>query len=191
MRATIVVLDACVLYPASLRDILLELSVEGLLRPRWSEAIHDEWIRNLLKNAGERGITREALERTRKLMDAAVPEGLVTGYEPLIPPLKLPDADDRHVLAAAIHAGAEAIITTNLKDFPARRLVKHGIRALHPDGFLCALAEAEGEAVWRALRRLRERLKKPPRSVEEYVEIVGKLPLPRFVEMLRRNSAAL
>ena len=114
MRYT-VVFDACVLYPAPLRDFLLRLSMTGLFAAKWTNQIHDEWIRNVLMSRPE---LKDKLSRTRELMDKAVPDSLVAGYEPLMENLQLPDTDDRHVLAAAIRSGAQAIITFNLKDFP-------------------------------------------------------------------------
>lgn len=112
-----VILDACVLYPAPLRDFLLELAGSGIFRARWTDLIHDEWIRNLLEARPD--LSPERLARTRQLMDASILGSLVEGFEDLISALDLPDPDDRHVLAAAIHSGSDAIITMNLKDFPA------------------------------------------------------------------------
>ena len=105
----VVVYDACVLYPAPLRDFLMHLALTELFQARWSDAIHDEWIRNVL---ADRPNLRSRLQRTRTLMDKAVPDSLVTGYEPLNEKLDLPDPDDRHVLAAAIRCGAQAIVTS-------------------------------------------------------------------------------
>jgi PIN domain len=116
MEPVLAVYDACALYPAPLRDLLLHLACVGLVRPRWTDAIHDEWIRNLLANRPD--LARSQLDRTRALMERAVPDALVRGYEPRIPSLTLPDADDRHVLVAAIEAGAGVIVTFNLADFP-------------------------------------------------------------------------
>src|SRR5436309_15327350 len=123
MPTPTVILDACVLYPAPLRDLLLWLALLGLYRPRWTEMIHDEWMRSLLKERPD--LTRDRLERTRDLMDKAVPDCLVAGYEGLIAGITLPDPDDRHVLAAAIHGNAEIIVTYNLKDFPTDTLADH------------------------------------------------------------------
>ena len=98
----IVIFDACVLYPAPLRDFLMWLGLSGLFRARWSTQIHEEWQRNLLKNRPD--LTREQVNRTAELMDLAIPDALVTGHEDLIAGLSLPDENDRHVLAAAIEA---------------------------------------------------------------------------------------
>ena len=115
--AFVVLYDACVLYPAPLRDLLVRLANTGVVRARWSAAILDECFRNILENRPE--LKPEALQRTRELMTRAVPDCMVTGFEQLIDGLVLPDSDDRHVLAAAIRAGAQAIVTFNLGDFPA------------------------------------------------------------------------
>ena len=129
--AFVVLDDACVLYPAPLRDLLVRLANTGVVRARWSAAILDECFRNILENRPE--LKPEALQRTRELMTRAVPDCMVTGFEQLIDGLVLPDADDRHVLAAAIRAGAQAIVTFNLDDFPAERLQPYNIEAKHPD----------------------------------------------------------
>src|SRR5438270_9183993 len=107
-------LDACVLYPAHLRDLLLSMALTDLFRVRWTDRIHEEWIRNLVAA----GHDAEKLARTRRLMNEAVPDCLIEGYESLIETLKLPDPDDRHVLAAAITGGVDVIVTANLKHFP-------------------------------------------------------------------------
>ena len=116
MATFIVFYDANVLYPAELRNFLMHLALIGVFRAKWSPEVHEEWIRSLLANRPD--LTREKLERTRQLMDKAAPDALVTGYEHLIPGLRLPDPNDRHVLAAAIRCGASVIVTRNLGDFP-------------------------------------------------------------------------
>ena len=83
------ILDACVLYPAPLRDLLMHLALTDLFRAKWTEAIHEEWIRSVLENRPD--LTRGQLERTRQLMDAHVRDCIVTDYEDLIPALTLPD----------------------------------------------------------------------------------------------------
>jgi predicted nucleic acid-binding protein len=132
--ARIVLFYACVLSPAPLRDFLMRLALTDLFQARWSDQIHDEWTRNLLANRPE--LTAENLTRCRRLMDAHVPDCLVTGYESLTPTLSLPDPDDRHMLATAIHGGAGLIITYNLSDFPAPALGQFEIEILHPDEFI-------------------------------------------------------
>src|SRR5438128_11085266 len=98
-------LDACVLYPAPVRSLFMYLAMTDLFRAKWTDAIHEEWMRNVQKDYPD--ITRAKAERIRDLMNAHVLDCRVTGYEELIPTLTLPDPDDRHVLAAAIQAGAD------------------------------------------------------------------------------------
>jgi predicted nucleic acid-binding protein len=117
-----VLYDASVFCPAPLRDLLMELATAGLFRAKWSEQIQKEWIESLLKKRPD--LNRERLERTKKVANKAVPDYLVEGYEPLIEGLQLPDVNDRHVLAAAVHCNAQVIVTYNLKDFPKESLVR-------------------------------------------------------------------
>ena len=135
--ARIVLYDACVLYPAPLRDLLMRLALTDLFQARWTDRIHDEWTRNVLANRPD--VTPESLARCRQLMDEHVPDCLVTGYEALISTLTLPDPDDRHVLAAAVHGGAGSIVTFNLDDFPASVLEQFHTEAVHPDEFIVRL----------------------------------------------------
>lgn len=93
------VYDACVLYPAPLRDFLMWLGLSGRFRARWSPQIHEEWKCNLLAKRPD--LTREQIDRTSALMDQAIPDGSVTDHEDLVAGLTLPDPGDRHVLAAA------------------------------------------------------------------------------------------
>ncbi|MBA4062536.1 MAG: PIN domain-containing protein [Isosphaera sp.] len=159
------VYDANVLYPAPLRDLFIRLAHAGLVRARWTEAIHDEWARNVL--ADNTALSPDRLARTRSLMNEAVRDCLVTGYEDLIESLSLPDPDDRHVLAAAIRADAEVIVTFNLKDFPAAVLAAFNVEAQHPDDFLVSLFEAATGPVCAAVKRQREGLRNPPKTAEE------------------------
>lgn len=161
-------LDASVLYPAPLRDLLLEPAVSDLYRAKWSNAVHDEWISALLRTRTD--LTRDRLERTRDLMNAHTRDALVTDYEDLIEVLALPDPADRHVLAAAIKGRADLIVTANLKDFPADALARWGIEARHPDEFLTHQFHLSQPGFLKAVKTVRLRLKSPPKSVEEYLD---------------------
>lgn len=163
----VVLLDANVLFPFTLRDFLVTLATTELYQAKWSEQIHDEWIRNVLKDRPE---LADVLPRTRSLMDAAVPDCLVTGFEGLIESLELPDPNDRHVLAAAIRCGAQIIVTKNLKDFPSEILEQFGIEAQHPDEFLDYQFGLRPNLVVRAAKEQRKRWKNPPLTAEEYLE---------------------
>ena len=183
------IIDACVLYSAPVRDLVVRLAQAGLLQARWSGEIHDEWMRNLLKNNPRLG--RERLERTRSLMDAAVRDCLVTGYTPLIDSLTLPDPDDWHVLAAAIHAGAALIVTFNLSDFPPQSLAPHGVEARHPDEIFSELLDSVADEFYTAARLQRQALKKPPMTVEEFLATLEKAGLPRTVAHLQNSADRL
>jgi hypothetical protein len=153
-------LDANVLYPAMLRDLLMRLASRNIFRARWSERVHREWMAALIRDRPD--FPTAKLQRTRYLMDAHFDDALVEGYEPLIETLTLPDADDRHVLAAAIHCGASVIVTANLRDFPAEALALHAIEARHPDSFILGLLSASPNEVIGTMRVLRLGLKNPP-----------------------------
>lgn len=183
MSEPIAVLDACVLYPAPLRDLLMHLTLVDAFRARWTEAIHDEWIRNLLVNRPE--LRPEQLERTRRLMNAHARDALVENYESLIDALDLPDEDDRHVLAAAIHVRAEVIVTFNLRDFPPETLAPYSIYAVHPDEFIMSLLETDADLVRLAAERQWRSLKNPPKSLVEFLEILRHNGLAKSVERLR------
>ena len=181
--------DACVLYPAPLRDLLMHLAMTDLFRARWTDQIHDEWIRNVLANRPD--LKRDQLERTRRLMNAHVLDCLVTGYENLIDGLALPDPNDRHVLAAAIRSGADVIVTYNLGDFPKQILDPVGIEAQHPDVFVARLFDLDAPAVCAAARRQRQSLKNPPKTVDEFFEILARQRLPQTVAKLQKFAAHL
>jgi len=158
------VYDACVLYPAPLRDFLMWLGLSGRFRARWSSQIHEEWKRSLLRDRSD--LTAEQLNRTSALMDQAIPDALVTGHEAIAENLRLPDPGDRHVLAAAIRCGASVIVTFNEKDFPADALEPFGIEAQHPDLFVDNLFDLDPAAVIAAAQRQRRQLKNPPMTVD-------------------------
>lgn len=178
--------DANVLYPAPLRDLLMHLALTGLFRARWTEEIHQEWMHNVLANRPD--LTQSQLERTRDLMNRAVPDCLVTGYELLIPSLTLPDPADRHVLAAAIRARADAIITCNLKDFPGAILEGYATEALHPDDFVLDLLDLDTPRVLGAVKNQRLGLKNPAKTAEELLELLKLQGLPRSVAMLEEHK---
>ena len=177
-------LDANVLYPAPLRDILLQLAVMDVFQAKWTAEIHREWIEALLRNDPQRD--RAALERTRDLMDRATRDSLVTGYERLISALTLPDPDDRHVLAAAIVGRCDVIVTQNLKDFPDAVLADFQIEAQHPDEFLRHQLRLWPGRFCGAVNKVRGRLLKPPYSIEEYLAALGRQGLVRTAEELRK-----
>jgi predicted nucleic acid-binding protein len=174
--------DSCVLYPAPLRDLLMHLALTDLFRARWTNQIHDEWIGAVLRN--RKDLKREQLERTRDLMNRHVHDCLVTGYKSLIDGLALPDKDDRHVLAAAIRTRAHVIVTFNLDDFPKEVLEPLGIEAQHPDEFVTHLLDLSPGLVCAAVKRQRESLKNPPKTIDELLEAFARQRLPETVTRL-------
>ena len=184
-----VIFDACVLFSASMRDILLSLATTGFFRARWTEQIQDEWSKSLLAKRPD--LDPERIQRIRDNMDKAFPAALVTGYEHHIPGLNLPDTDDHHVLAAAIHSGASAIVTFNTKHFPKNILQKYNIEAQHPDDFFVCIFDLNAGDVCKAIRKQRLRLKKPPVEAEEYLERLKSLGMAHTVELLKENIGAI
>lgn len=158
-------LDASVLYPALLRNILMRLALHGLFRAHWSRLVHDEWMNALLRNRPD--LDRARLHQTRRLMGAHCQDALVEGFEHRIPALTLPDPDDRHVLAAAIHCGATALVTSNLKDFPGPVLEPFTIQACHPDPFIAGLVDRAPEQALVAFRQLRASFRNPPQTAAD------------------------
>lgn len=190
MASFTVVYDACVLYPASIRDLVVEIARTGLLRAKWTQRIHAEWINAVLRERPD--LDRARLERVAQLMDRAVLDCLVTGSESLEAGLtSLPDPNDRHVLAAAMHCGAQEIVTFNLRDFPEAVLRPYGLRAIHPDEFIEHLLDLNCEAVCEAVRRIRRRLVQPPRSAEEMIENYERHGLAVSASILRTRAKSL
>jgi hypothetical protein len=178
MEPLVAVYDACVLYSATLRDLLVRLAVHGqrrgVLRARWTGRIHREWMQAVRRSRPE--IPRSALARTRQSMDQAVSGCRVRGYERWERRLTLPDPDDRHVLAAALACVADAIVTFNVRDFPTQTLAPFGVTAEPPDAFLMALMDS-GIVVTAAAEH-RASLRRPPLSAEEYLEALHRNGLP-------------
>lgn len=158
-------LDANVLHPPGLRDLLVRLGQTGLFRPRWSERILDEMVRSILRRRPDLDANR--LTRTRQLMCEAVPDCLVTGYEALIAGLTLPDPEDRHVLAAAIKCSAQVIVTSNLNDFPPDSLEPFGIEAQDPDEFVLDVIDLAPARVVAVIQQQAAALRRPPKTTTD------------------------
>ena len=165
----------------------MQLALTGIFRAHWFAEVHEEWIRNLLKNRPD--LTPDKLDRTRQLMDKALPDALVTGYEHLIDSIELPDKDDRHVVAAAIHCRASVIVTLNLGDFPAQALGRFSIEAQHPDDFVLALLENLPAHVVDAAKTHRMSLKNPAKTPDEYLAELDEQGLIKTVVGLRELAA--
>jgi predicted nucleic acid-binding protein len=179
------VYDACVLHPPSVRDLLVRLGRTGLFAARWSETILDEMVESILRRRPD--IEPARLARTRHLMCEAVPDCLVTGYERLIDGLELPDPDDRHVLAAAIRANAQVIVTSNLSDFPAVQLDPYSIEAQSPDQFVLHLVDLAAATVAAVIAQQADALRNPPQTLGDLLDRLARNGLPRAVAGLREH----
>jgi len=129
-------LDACVLYPTVLREILMGVAAAGLFSPIWSARICEEWRRTAERQSPGDGVVAQG---EIALINARWPQAQIPATPDLEQRLWLPDPADIHVLATAIAGGAEALVTMNLRDFPARELQPHGLVARHPDTWLHGL----------------------------------------------------
>ena len=189
MLGAIAVLDASVLYPAPLRDTLVHLAVYKAYKLRVSKDIHSEWINALLRNRPE--LSLQKLERTRDLINNIYPNVLVTKYESLIEQVTLPDANDRHVLAAAIRCGASVIVTNNLKHFPEKTTSIYNIKALSPDNFISKLIDEDTSLVCEAIKQQRSQLRNPPKSVQEILKTLHKQGLTVTTKKLQEYASQL
>lgn len=180
-----VIYDASVLYPSILRDVLIRVARMGLVRARWSEDIMDEVFRAIKEDRPD--LDPDKLDRTRKLMCEAIPDCLVPGYRSLIGSIReMPDEDDRHVVATAIKAGAQVIVTSNLKHFPASVLDEFDIEAKSPDSFLQDVYDIDGAITHQAVTEAAAACKSPPMTVTEVVDALYRLGLPIAASLLRR-----
>lgn len=179
------VFDACVLYPAPLRDLLLRLTKAGVVDGFWSSAILNECFRSVARNRPD--LPAEVLEASRAAMETYFPSRLVSGHEALIEELSLPDPDDRHVLAATIHAGLPTIVTFNLKDFPANELARHHVVAVHPDEFVLAAIGRDTDAVLDVVEEQRASLRRPPATMEQLLDRLAEQGLRASIEAIRRH----
>jgi predicted nucleic acid-binding protein len=179
----VVVYDACALHPAPLRDLLIRIAQTELVRARWSDRILDEVFASVQRMRP--ALSPASLERTRQLMNRAIPDVVVEGFEELERGLTLPDADDRHVLAAAIHTGAQAIVTFNEKDFPSTTLAQYGLEAVHPDTFVVDLIDLAPGAIARIVDEQTKALKNPPCTIAEVLDALAANGLNRSAVKLR------
>jgi hypothetical protein len=183
-----VVYDANVLFSNRLTSLLMELAMSGLFRARWSSHIHDEWMAAV---SNEYGIPINKLAGRRDCMDAAVPDGRVTGYEDLIEALTLPDKNDRHVLAAAIRCGASAIVTFNEKDFPPDMIGKYGIHTRDPDSFVIEVDGVDPGTLVDAARFDFSHYQNPPLDVDDYIEGLRKCGLTKTADYPTKTKVLL
>ncbi|MGP5931089.1 PIN domain-containing protein [Corynebacterium glyciniphilum] len=179
-----VVLDACVILPATLNDTILRLAESGSFGVRWSATIMDEVKRNMV--GGKFDLPDEAAERRISAMQEAFPFAEVKDYEMLIPAMTN-DPKDRHVLAAAVRSEAHTVVTMNLKDFPTESVEPWDIEVVHPDQFLLNQLDLEPRTVMSILRRQVENNRYPPRSAEDLCAALRRCGVPDFAEEVGRR----
>ena len=184
--AFVVLYDACVLYPNTLRDLLVRLGQARIMQAKWTDQILDEVDAALIR---ELDIPPPKLARRRALMNGAVRDCLITGYEPLMEGLKLPDSADRHVLAAAIKAGAHVIVTSNLKDFPAGYLAEWDIEAKSPDDFVMDLIHLDDRVVYSCIQEIAASRRNPPGTFDDVLEQLERSGLIEATGALRSRPA--
>lgn len=181
-----VVYDANVLYPSTLRDLLIRIAQAGLVQAKWTNQILDETFEHLATNRPD--LDTDKLQRTRELMCQAVRDCLVTDYEPLMDALALPDPDDRHVLAAAIKARAQVIVTHNLKDFPAAVLEQWNVEAKHPDDFLLDQIDLNRQAVYGAVQRIADSWRNPAGTIHDVLASLHRDGMVETVAVLQDST---
>ena len=178
----VVIYNANVLYPFHTRNLFLQLGVHHFVEPRWTNAIHDEWIENLVRDGK---VTRERLLRTRDIMNWALPNASVRDYEHHIGRLMLPDVNDRHVVAAAIQAEAKTIVTFNLKDFPVEELARFGIVVVGPDMFATQLLAEDPKGIADVVDAARQNLSQTRPAKEAFLDALERQRLVDFVQAVR------
>lgn len=183
--AFIVVYDANVFFPARLRNLLLRIAQSGIVRARWSDRILDEWQGALSTRYPD--ITAAQLSRQRQMIVEAVPDCIVRNYEDLLNELDLVDEKDRHVVAAAVRAQAQLIVTYNLKHFPEHALAKYDIDVKHPDEFVLDAIDLYPGRVASIVQAMSDQLKSPPQSVEQILETLQGHQLTQSVAKLREQ----
>ena len=181
-----VIYDANVFFGAFRRTVMMHLAQARIFRARWTEDIHEEWVTRLNERRPEIGM--EKLQRLRGRIDAAVPDCLVRNYRQIAKGLELPDENDRHVLAAAIKAGASVIVTCNVRDFPSETLSEYDIEAQHPDDFILYQKEENLSLVIEKLRKCRMEHHSPSLSVQDFIERLRTSELPLTASWLEGSN---
>ncbi len=178
-------LDTCVLVPSLSRDVLLEVAEQSVYRPLWSSEVLDELERTVRRLTAERGVAPDVVDsyvgRLRAQMNRAFPDALVDGWQPLVEAISLPDATDRHVVAAALSGRADVIVTENQKDFPPEELPV-SMFSQTADTFLLDSLDLHPSAVLSAVRAVAMRTGRngPPRSATEIATLLRDRQCPGF-----------
>lgn len=175
-----VLIDACVLFPTVLRELVLDYAWAGGFQPLWSDRILEEWRRAAARNDADPAIAEaEAARAIARFPDAMVEASFETQSR-----LSLPDADDVHVLAAAIDGAANELLTLNVKDFPTRTLSGEGILLRHPDEFLLEAYHADTEKLTQITDKVMARAADYGIDTSNRRKILKRARLPRFAKAL-------
>jgi predicted nucleic acid-binding protein len=172
-------LDACVLIPIKLTDLLLRLAEANTYRLLWTAEVLDEVERNLPRV----GVSPEKARTRIQHMCDTFPDAMVTGYDALVPAMTN-HPKDRHVLAAAVRADAAVIVTNNLKDFPASALDPYDLDAVHPDDFLLDQLDLYPRQTLQCMREQIAAYRNPAMSAEQFLTTFEKT-VPRFTSAVR------
>jgi predicted nucleic acid-binding protein len=174
-------LDTCTIYGAYLCDTLLRLAEAGTYRPLWSAGVLEELERNLLRLE----LSQESITYRISQMQHAFPDAEIRGYESLIDSMTC-DEKDRHVLAAAVRANAEVLVTFNVDDFPAESTEPYDITLSHPDEFLLDQLDLYPGITLAVIRSQAAAYKSPEMTPGELLGRLAAAGVPRFAaEMLR------
>jgi len=174
--------DACALYGATLNDVILRLADSGAFRPLWSADVLDEIRRNVIDDGYDPG----EIDRRLGAMRECFPDALVEGYADLVDTMTC-HPKDRHVLAAAVRANADVLVTFNLKDFPPESTAAFDVEAVHPDEFLLDQIDLYPGLVLRTIRELVEDYDSPPVTIDDVLNTLTRAGVPRFAAEARRH----
>lgn len=181
-------LDACVLLPVSLADTLLRSAEADLYRPAWSARVEGE-VRRAFESV-HREVDPSRIDHRVRAADRQFPDASIAGFEALEVGIVLPDPNDRHVVAAAILAHADAIVTANLSDFPADVLDAFGLHAVGPDDFLLDLLELAEDEMTRIIREQAAATSRPSLDTCDVLIALGKAGAPRFAAEMRERCTS-
>jgi hypothetical protein len=179
----VALLDADVLYPARLRDLLLSVAEAGLYRVLWTKRILDEMVDNILADRPD--LSARQLQRTGDLMTAAFPDAMIAGYERL-EAVMTNSPGDRHVLAACVRGRADVLVTRNVRDFPPECCLPYDIDVQTPDQFLLYAYDLRSDGFMAAVTTMLGRNQAPPTTIPEFVESLAVFT-PQLVERIAND----
>lgn len=181
-EAPVVVYDANVLFPFHISHILTFMAVKRLVVARWTSMIQNEWLKRLGEKFPD---DLESCKRRCDAMNRALPDAMVAGYEQRIEGISFPDLDDRHVIAAALQAGASAIVTRDRRHFTPEILKPFNLIPIDPDDLLVGCHERFPEDCVQAVEAARLSLTRSRPSWDQYLDTLDTEDLPNFVQRLR------